>query len=232
MAFNLDNDLIKGKISSIISEQLPEFVQSDHPTFITFLDAYYEFLEQHGEAVEVTRNSRIYNDIDLTVDAFVDYFKKNFLVDIPDNIVNDKRTLLKNIKDFYQSKGTDKSIILLFRMLFNEEVSIYYPKRDMLRVSDGQFTSDIILNLIDVTGPVSEIVGASVIQPNNPADGSINLASGGIENFISFAVADKTVYQLTLTENSVNGVFIAGQTVNISTPSGTVTVLLTRLLQM
>ena len=86
----------------------------------------------------------------------------------------------------------------------------------MLRVSDGQFTSDIILNLIDVTGPVSEIVGASVIQPNNPADGSINLASGGIENFISFAVADKTVYQLTLTENSVNGVFIAGQTVNIS----------------
>ena len=80
MAFNLDNDLIKGKISSIISEQLPEFVQSDHPTFITFLDAYYEFLEQHGEAVEVTRNSRIYNDIDLTVDAFVDYFKKNFLV--------------------------------------------------------------------------------------------------------------------------------------------------------
>ena len=223
MAFNLDNDLIKGKISSIISEQLPEFVQSDHPTFITFLDAYYEFLEQHGEAVEVTRNSRIYNDIDLTVDAFVDYFKKNFLVDIPDNIVNDKRTLLKNIKDFYQSKGTDKSIILLFRMLFNEEVSIYYPKRDMLRVSDGQFTSDIILNLIDVTGPVSDIVGASVIQPNNPADGSINLASGGIENFISFAVADKTVYQLTLTENSVNGVFIAGQTVNISTPSGTVT---------
>ena len=128
MAFNLDNDLIKGKISSIISEQLLEFVQSDHPTFITFLDAYYEFLEQHGEAVEVTRNSRIYNDIDLTVDAFVDYFKKNFLVDIPDNIINDKRTLLKNIKDFYQSKGTDKSIILLFRMLFNEEVSIYYLK--------------------------------------------------------------------------------------------------------
>ena len=35
----------------------------------------------------------------------------------------------------------------------------------MLRVSDGQFTSDIILNLIDVTDSVSEIVGASVIQP-------------------------------------------------------------------
>ena len=123
MAFNLDNDLIKGKISSIISEQLPEFVQSDHPTFITFLDAYYEFLEQHGEAVEVTRNSRIYNDIDLTVDAFVDYFKKNFLVDIPDNIVNDKRTLLKNIKDFYQSKGTISFIITKIISILNTNLS-------------------------------------------------------------------------------------------------------------
>ena len=103
MAFNLDNDLIKGKISSVISEQLPEFVQSDHPTFITFLDAYYEWLEQHGNAVEVTRNAKIYNDIDLTVDAFVDYFKKNYLVDILDTVTNDKRTLLKNMKNFYQA---------------------------------------------------------------------------------------------------------------------------------
>lgn len=223
MAFNLDNDLIKGKISSVISEQLPEFVQSDHPTFITFLDAYYEWLEQHGNAVEVTRNAKIYNDIDLTVDAFVNYFKKNYLVDIPDTVTNDKRTLLKNIKNFYQAKGTDKSIILLFRMLFNEEVSIYYPKKDMLRVSDGQFSTDIILNIKNVTGPISEIVGASVIQANNPSQSTINLASGGIENFLGLQVGTETVYELALTQNSVNGTFVAGQPVTISTPSGTVT---------
>ena len=115
-------------------------------------------------------------------------------------------------------------------MLFNEEVSIYYPKRDMLRVSDGQFTSDIILNLIDVTGPVSEIVGASVIQPNNPADAVLSILQVCIENFISFAVADKTVYQLTLTENSVNGIHCYNSK-HLSTKR-TVTVLLTRLLQM
>jgi hypothetical protein len=223
MAFNLDNDLIKGKISSVISEQLPEFVQSDHPTFITFLDAYYEWLEQHGNAVEVTRNARIYNDIDLTVDVFVDYFKKNYLVDIPDTITNDKRTLLKNIKNFYQAKGTDKSIILLFRMLFNEEVSIYYPKKDMLRVSDGQFSTDIILNIKSVTGPITDIVGGSVIQSNNPSQSTINLASGGIENFIGLQVGTDTVYQLSLTQNSVNGTFVAEQPVNISTINGTVT---------
>ena len=68
------------------------------------------------------------------------------------NIINDKRLFLKRVKDFYQSKGTDKSLILLFRMLFNEEVEVYYPKNDMLRVSAGNFTSDIILNIKNLTG--------------------------------------------------------------------------------
>ena len=99
MPFDLTDDNIKGKISAVLSEQLPEFVRSDHPTFVTFLEAYYEWLEIHGNAVETTRNAKVYNDIDLTVDTFVDYFKKNYLVDIPDSIINDKRNLLKNIKD-------------------------------------------------------------------------------------------------------------------------------------
>ena len=147
MAFNISDDLIKGKINSVVSDQLPEFVKSDHPTFVAFMEAYYEWLENHGGAVETTRNAKIYNDIDLTVDTFVTFFKQNYLVDLPDAIINDKRTLLKHIKEFYQAKGTDKALILLFRMLFNEEVSVYYPKNDMLRVSGGQFTSDIIMSL-------------------------------------------------------------------------------------
>ena len=144
----IDTDNVKGKISSVLTDQLPEFVKSDHPTFTAFMEAYYEWLEQNGNAVEFTRNAKLYNDIDTTVDAFVAFFKKNYLVDLPDNIVNDKRTLLKHIKEFYQSKGTDKALILLFRMLFNEEVSVYYPKNDMLRVSAGQFTSDIIMKFV------------------------------------------------------------------------------------
>lgn len=216
----IDTDA-KLKLQAVVSEQLPEFVQSDHPTFVAFLEAYYEYLEQNGNAIEATRNIRLYNDIDRTVDEFVTYFKKNFLVDIPDNILNDKRTFLKCVKEFYKGKGTDKSFILLFRMLFNEEISIYYPKRDMLRVSDGKFTSDTILNLIDVEGPVVDIVGQQVTQANVVTEPDINLATAQIESFIAFTVVG-TVYQLTLTQNSVAGTFVAGQRVTIETPNGTV----------
>ena len=218
-----DIDNIKGKLSSIVSEQLPEFVKGDHPTFVAFLEAYYEWLESNGEALEVTRNAKLYNDIDTTVDSFVDFFKKNYLVDLPDNIINDKRTLLKHIKEFYQAKGTDKALILLFRMLFNEEVSVYYPKVDMLRVSAGQFTSDTILNIKQVTGPAGEMVGKQVVQANQPLQPDINRATALIENFIAFAVGDEFVYQMTLTNNSVSGTFVAGQTITIQGDSGEIT---------
>ena len=34
------------KISTVVSNQLPDFIKSDHPTFIAFVKAYYEYLEQ------------------------------------------------------------------------------------------------------------------------------------------------------------------------------------------
>lgn len=221
--FNINDENIKGAITSVIADQLPEFVKSDHPTFVAFLEAYYEWLEEHGNAVETTRNAKLYNDIDLTVDTFVDYFKQNYLVDIPDAIINDKRTLLKNIKDFYQAKGTDKALILLFRMLFNEEVSVYYPKNDMLRVSAGQFTSDTIMNIKQTTGPVTEMVGKQVVQANQPLQPDINRATALIENFIGFAVADEFIYQMTLTDNSVSGTFVPGQTITIQGDTDVIT---------
>ena len=221
--FNINDENIKGLITSVVSEQLPEFVKSDHPTFVAFLEAYYEWLEEHGNAVETTRNIKMYNDIDLTVDTFVDYFKQNYLVDLPDAIINDKRNLLKHIKEFYQAKGTDKALILLFRMLFNEEVSVYYPKNDMLRVSAGQFTSDIIMNIKQTTGPVTEMVGKQIVQANQPLQPDINRATALVENFIGFTVGDEFIYQMTLTQNSVSGNFVQGQTVTIQGDTGQIT---------
>ena len=36
------------KTSLLVNKQLPEFVRDEYPKFVTFLEAYYEFLEQSG----------------------------------------------------------------------------------------------------------------------------------------------------------------------------------------
>ena len=36
---------IYSKVSTQVTEQQPDFIKSDHPDFLAFLKAYYEFLE-------------------------------------------------------------------------------------------------------------------------------------------------------------------------------------------
>ena len=50
-----------------------------------------------------------------------------------------KRFVIKHIFDYYRSKGTPRSAQLLLRMLFNEEAKVYYPAKDVLKVSDSKW---------------------------------------------------------------------------------------------
>ena len=53
-----------------------------------------------------------------------------------------KRKLIKNIKDMYAAKGTRDGHMLFFRILFDEEATLIYPRDNMLRVSDGAESAD------------------------------------------------------------------------------------------
>lgn len=130
---------IKERLSTLVPSQLPEFIRSDYTTFVAFLEAYYEYLEQDSYAQELLQNSRQYGDIDLTATSFIDYFVNQYISDIPKNISANKKILVKNIKDLYNSKGSKKSYDLLFRLLFNKTVDIFYPSTQILRASDGKW---------------------------------------------------------------------------------------------
>ena len=90
-----------------------------------------------------------YADIDNTIDSFFEQFKEAFLKTIPRDLTAgvNERNLLKNIKDLYRAKGTRKGHELFFRILLNEDVTLSYPKTDMLRVSDGNWLEDQILRV-------------------------------------------------------------------------------------
>lgn len=148
----MTTSLIKEKISALVGNQLPEFIQGDFPLFVSFLEAYYKFLEQDQGAFELLQNSRKYNDIDLTVDNFVQYFLKTYAPNLPADTLSDKRFLVKKINDIYESKGSELSFKLLFRMLFNTDVSVQYPYENVLRASGGKWEQRFSLRLETVSG--------------------------------------------------------------------------------
>lgn len=130
------------KTSLHINSQVPFFVRNDHENFVAFLEAYYEFLEQEDGLLSKSKALRKYNDVDEAVDEFSEALYNNFIKALPAETVADKNLLLKYIKDFYRSRGTEKSMRFLIRILFGDiadDMEFYYPKKDILRVSDGKW---------------------------------------------------------------------------------------------
>lgn len=128
------------KISSLVQSQFPQFVRDDYPVFISFIQAYYEYLELEKNPQDILNNLISYRDIDRTLDEFVSKFEKQYLLGLPQEVAGDKRLFIKHVKDLYNTKGTEESFRLLFRLLFGEEIELYYPKQQMLVASGGTWT--------------------------------------------------------------------------------------------
>lgn len=135
------------KISTLFPSQVPFFIKEDHPGAVVFFQKYYEFLEQNnvdfrsGYPVERLIKHLQTIDIDNTDhDEAAEYLYKQFIQDIPLSIEADKKILLKNIKDFYRAKGTEKATkFLVYALTGYMNTELYYPKTDVLKTSDGKW---------------------------------------------------------------------------------------------
>ena len=132
------------KTSLLINRQVPEFVREEHPNFIAFLEAYYEFLEtkqgtKKNDLITVSKNLRYVSDVDTSITDFESNFFNTYAELIPREVEVGKATLIKHILPLYLAKGNEKSFKLLFRLLYNEEVEIIQPKLNILRASDGKW---------------------------------------------------------------------------------------------
>ena len=94
-------------------------------------------------------------------------YEKQYLAGFPHENISDqigKDTLIRNIKDFYSYKGTDLSVEFLFRALFDEEITIRYPKDRVIKASYSDFTVDDIIKVEQIQGNPYDLVGAQVRQ--------------------------------------------------------------------
>ena len=146
---------VRTPIASVVKRQLPEFIREDYPTFVAFVEAYYEFLQNQG--VDLTQ----FRDIDKTLESFIDQFKKELAYNLP-IVVEDERFLLSHIKDQYLAKGSEASYKLLFKLLYGKNVELLYPGQQMLIASDGRWNQEIsIFAQVDYGDP-DDIVGKLV----------------------------------------------------------------------
>ncbi len=149
-----------------------------------------------------------YSNVDSTLYNFLDKFRDSFLEGIVDNIDAgvDKRKLIKNIRDLYIAKGTKKGHELFFRYLLNEEPIVSFPTDNMLRVSDGKWTTRNIMRINAVNGFPRELIGQVVT-------GRTSGATAIVVSSITFREAETDIIELELDADTINGTFQQGETV-------------------
>jgi hypothetical protein len=132
------------KTSLLVNRQVPEFIREENPVFITFLEAYYEYLEtkqgtQLNDLTKRAKEIRDLSDVDTSIEEFEESFFNMYASLVPRDVAADKALLIKNVLPLYLSKGSENSFKLLFRLLFGNEVTVTYPKSEVLRASDGKW---------------------------------------------------------------------------------------------
>lgn len=126
---------------SQVNAILPSFIIEDHQKFVAFLKAYYKWSASEGPAAALNY-MKLNNDVDFVLDSLLDGYANLFAYNIPREMKTDYRFFLKFLKDFYEMKGTDESYKILYRALFNEDVLVYFPKRNVFMTSAAQWATD------------------------------------------------------------------------------------------
>ena len=145
----------KLKQSVAVQRQIPEHIKQNYPAFVEFVKLYYEFLEQTQ-----SQNLESVRDIDTTLDEFISRFKLELAKNVPIDMSDDKRLLLKNIRQFYLSRGSEDSFKFIFKTLFGQEAELFYPSTQMLRVSDGKWQQEISV-FVRITGTTASLFPVS-----------------------------------------------------------------------
>ena len=304
---NKNESKLTTKISPLIEGQVPDFIQADHPIFVTFLKHYYEFLESGelqitvnidnvlqetnspayileesaGEKVvletgsgttgkfennetitgstskatakvlvEDSSNGRLfisaqqkfitgetitgqtsgstgivtkyrgnpvqniqqlmeYANPDNTIYDFLDSFRNQFLKVIPSTLATgvSKRNLIKSVKDLYTAKGTADGHKYFLRLLLDDEATIKYPEEDMLRISDGRWTTKKIMRVLPVGSfNMSEVIGQQIKSQQSGSSAIVVSASSKLEGTASFT-------ELELDPKSITGSFVENENI-------------------
>lgn len=151
-------------LKRIIASQLPAFIREDYPTFVAFVEAYYEWLGNQKPDLYTVK------DIDKTLENFIEYFKNELAVNFlnpPDEFARVRHDLA-HIKDYHLAKGSEQAYKFLFRLMFGKSVTVEYPGKQILRASDGKWQQDVSIFAKVNAGHPDDVVGrlVDVVTPN------------------------------------------------------------------
>ena len=142
-----------------VEHQIPEWIAEDNPLFTKFFEYYYDFLDRNTSTgigpsnildTFLDRYNVDFKDSDeVTTTNFLETFLADYGKDFPQTATINNELLVKNLQEFYTTKGSYRAIELLFRMLYNEKATVKPTSEFVLRASDGVWDEEYVVRVVD-----------------------------------------------------------------------------------
>ena len=159
--------------------------------------------------------AKVYNLSNLFLYAIAKHFENQYLKSFPEKYLNasvNKKALIKNIKQFYQSKGTESSIKFIFNSIVaktpNNVPEVFYPKDSTIKLSTSDWSSTYSIRVKIISGNAFNLLGKVIRQDVNGV-----ISSAVVDNIFQRNISGNSFYELILAPESITGEFkIASKT--------------------
>ena len=108
----------------------------------------------------------------------------------------DVANFIRQIKDFYQSKGIAESIKILFKVLYGVQADILDLETRLIKVSGAEYIRREVVVAEIISGDPFELEGQAVYRSLD--DSTIPIATASVSNVEVFTRDEKTYYKLEL----------------------------------
>lgn len=164
------------KIIALVNDLIPDHVKANYPKYVEFIEKIALFLEEESRSGYYLNRVAIQRDIDTVDLEFLSELQNEIGDAIPRTFAANPRIFYKKLGELYRARGTLESIESFFRLLYNDDVEIYYPTEDIFRPSDATWVEqsvDIIANPNDYTPGYSYTIsgGATTTVEGNDSAG-------------------------------------------------------------
>ena len=158
-----------------------------------------------------TGGTKVHNLSNLFIREFFNKLKTTYASGFENRKLNsdlDQVKFIRQIKDFYRTKGTEESYKILFRALYGQEVKIIKPSEFLIKPSDADygFGQDFVTK--SITGDPHDLIGSTLFQDKDDDDKNILGASGAISDVKDFIYGGEHYYQITVSKDSIDGNFV------------------------
>lgn len=147
-----------------VTEILPNYFVTDYPNLVQFLQYYYESMDSEGGFGEISKDLYHITNIGITELRYLDNLFYELGLNVSKDLFQNPREVLRSLANFFRTKGSESSLKQFFKMFYNAEAEVRYPKDQIFFLNEDQSRLSDPLKLMQ-DGKLYQILSLFIKSP-------------------------------------------------------------------